>query len=66
MRRISKDGRVLGRACGHPSSFESLRTAAIEMAVADFDALSLPKSGKPDFGGRAPQDEGLISLPTLV
>jgi hypothetical protein len=26
-------------------------------AVADFDTLTLPKSGKPDFGGRPPQDE---------
>jgi len=26
-------------------------------AVADFDTLRLPKSGKPDFGGRPPQDE---------
>src|SRR5258707_1557393 len=26
-------------------------------AVADFDALTLPNSGKPDFGGRPPQDE---------
>jgi hypothetical protein len=26
-------------------------------AVADFDTLRLPKSGKPEFGGRPPQDE---------
>jgi len=25
-------------------------------AVADFDTLRLPKSGKPDFGGRRPQN----------
>jgi len=31
-------------------------------AVADFDTFGLPKSGKPDFGGRPPQDEGLILL----
>src|SRR5215471_8121967 len=29
-RRVSKDGRLLGRARGHPSSFENLRTAAQE------------------------------------
>ena len=26
-------------------------------AVADFDTLRLPKSGKPDFGAQPPQDE---------
>src|SRR5260370_24773788 len=34
-------------------------------AVADFDTLTLPKSGKPDFGGRPPQDEGFQFLHTL-
>jgi len=33
-------------------------------AVADFDTLALPKSGKPDFGGRPPQDEGFYFLHT--
>jgi hypothetical protein len=33
-------------------------------AVADFDTLTLPKSGTPDFGGRPPQDEvGSIFTP---
>jgi len=27
-------------------------------AVADFDTFGLPKSGKPDFGRRAPHHEG--------
>ena len=30
---------------------------ASKSAVADFDTLRLPKSGKPDFGARPPQDE---------
>src|SRR5262249_3729010 len=30
---------------------------ASKSAVADFDTLSLPKSGKPDFDARPPQDE---------
>ena len=34
-------------------------------AVADFDTLTLPKSGKPDFGGLPPQDEGFQFLHTL-
>jgi len=46
------------------SYFESRRTGASKSATADFDTLTLPKSGKPDFGERGlltMRSEGLIS-----
>src|SRR5260370_33346861 len=36
---------------------------ASKPAVADFATLRLPKSGKPDFGARPPQDEVLWVSP---
>jgi len=38
---------------------------ASKSAVADFDTLRLPKSGKPDFGARPPQDEVFYVLHPL-
>ncbi len=52
--RVSKDGSRHGRASGHPS-----RRPPIEIGCCRFRHFRLPKSGRPDFGGRPPQDEGL-------
>jgi hypothetical protein len=59
--RVSKDGSRGGRS-KWPSFVlrEPQDGRPSKSAVADFDALMLPKSGKPDFGGRPPQDEGFI------
>ena len=41
---VSKDGPML---CGPSPSFE---TRESKSAVADFDTIEMPKSGRPDFG----------------
>src|SRR5215469_296173 len=53
-RRFSGASRRMERV----SAWAILRDGrASKSAVADFDTLTLPKSGKPDFGARPPQDE---------
>jgi hypothetical protein len=44
---VSKDSRT---RCGLWPSFE---TRASKSAVADFDIIYVPKSGRPDFGARS-------------
>ena len=57
-RRVSKDGSKLGRARGHPSSFESLRTAAHEGGLLRMRAFNFFTCS---FAGDDTQTETTIS-----